>query len=186
MPKWRPNGRQNRLKNWKYVKKGMAKINAEIWCWKMSRFWFWDHFLARSQLPTAIYPHRALEKRKREVKKSFGYTDPWIMRQLSKNTCFFHKIVIENMETYYENWGPRQTKVNPRAPKVNQKEPKQNQKWANGNQKGTNGTQRGAKSEPWGDQNAFAPGPSCGPPQGRVGLRSQSACFLPACTLSPQ
>ena len=26
----------------------------------------------------------------------------------------------------------------------------------------------------------------CGPPQGRVGIGSQSACSLPACTLSPQ
>ena len=30
----------------------------------------------------------------------------------------------------------------------------------------------------------FAPGPGWGPTQGRVGIGSRSACFLPACTLS--
>ena len=47
MPKWRPNGCQDRLKIWKYAKKGMAKINAEIWCWKICKRRFWDHFLDR-------------------------------------------------------------------------------------------------------------------------------------------
>ena len=32
MPKLRPNGGQDRLKIQKYAKKGMAKIDAEIWC----------------------------------------------------------------------------------------------------------------------------------------------------------
>ena len=32
MPKWKPNGGQDRLKIRKYVKKSMAKIDAEIWC----------------------------------------------------------------------------------------------------------------------------------------------------------
>ena len=30
MPKWTPNGGQYQLKIWKYAKKGMAKIDAEI------------------------------------------------------------------------------------------------------------------------------------------------------------
>ena len=33
MPKWRPNGGQNRLKIWKSAKKSMPKFNAEFWCW---------------------------------------------------------------------------------------------------------------------------------------------------------
>ena len=94
MPKWRPNGGQDRLKIWKYAKKGMAKIDAETWCWKMSRFWFWDHFLARSQLPTAIYPHQALEKRIPEIKNSFGLCFEWIQREYCRSYCKMHVNII--------------------------------------------------------------------------------------------
>ena len=54
---------------------------------------------------------------------------------------------------------------------------KMHQKWAKGNQKGANGPKMAPK---------IRPRAVCGPPQGRVGIRSQSACNLPACTLSPQ
>ena len=40
MPKWNPNGGQNRLKIWKYAKKGMPKIDAKIWCWKKCAWLF--------------------------------------------------------------------------------------------------------------------------------------------------
>ena len=106
MPKWRPNGCQDRLKIWKYAKKGMAKINAEIWCWKICKRRFLDHFLDRSQLPTAIFPHRALEKRKREVKTSFGLCFEWIQKDYNRNCYKMHvKIII---------FGPKTFKLSPK------------------------------------------------------------------------
>ena len=47
MPTLRPNGGQDLLKIQKYAKKGMAKIDAEIWGRKMSKYWFWRRFLDR-------------------------------------------------------------------------------------------------------------------------------------------
>ena len=110
MPKWRPNGGQDRLKILKNAKKGMAKIDAEIWCWKKGKSQFRDHFLARSQLPTAIFPHRALEKRKREVKTSFGLCFEWIQKDYNRNCYKMHvKIIIFGPKTFKisSNWHPK-------------------------------------------------------------------------------
>ena len=110
MPKWRPNGGQDRLKIWKYAKKGMAKIDAEIWSLKICKIRFWDHFLDRSQLPTAIFPHWALEKRKREVKTSFGLCFEWIQKDYNRNCCKMHvKIISLGPKTFKisPNWRPK-------------------------------------------------------------------------------
>ena len=89
----------------------MAKINAEnLWWKKKGKSRFWDHFLARSQLPTAIFPHRALEKRKREVKTSFGLCFEWIQKDYNRNCYKMHvKIIIFGPKTFKisSNWHPK-------------------------------------------------------------------------------
>ena len=63
-----------------------------------------------SQLPTAIFPHRALEKRKREVKTSFGLCFEWIQKDYNRNCCKMHvKIIILGTKTFKisPNWRPK-------------------------------------------------------------------------------
>ena len=63
-----------------------------------------------SQLPTAIYPHRALEKRKPEVKTSFGLCFEWIQKDYNWNCCKMHvKTVILGTKTFKisPNWCPK-------------------------------------------------------------------------------
>ena len=63
-----------------------------------------------SQLPTAIFPHRALEKRKREVKTSFGLCFEWIQKDYNRNCYKMHvKIIIFGPKTFKisSNWHPK-------------------------------------------------------------------------------
>ena len=111
------HGSQNPSKIWKipekYRKKRYPKIDVEIWCQKNNErrnlkvFWI---ILGRSQLPTAIFPHRALEKRKREVKTSFGLCFEWIQKDYNRNCYKMHvKIIIFGPKTFKisSNWHPK-------------------------------------------------------------------------------
>ena len=63
-----------------------------------------------SQLPTAIFPHRALEKRKREVKTSFGLCFEWIQKDYNRNCSKMRvKVIILGTETFKisPNWRPK-------------------------------------------------------------------------------
>ena len=63
-----------------------------------------------SQLPAAIFPHRALEKRKREVKTSFGLCFEWIQKDYNRNCYKMHvKIIIFGPKTFKisSNWHPK-------------------------------------------------------------------------------
>ena len=87
--------------------------------------------------------------------------DPWVSKSEGKGT----------------KSEPRDTKS---EPKGTQREPK----GAKSEPAKAKSDPTGAKREPKVSQ--IRPRAVCGPPQGRVEVRSQSACFLPVCTLSPQ
>ena len=91
--------------------------------------------------------------------------DPWVSKSEGKDT----------------KSEPRDTKS---EPKGTQKEPK----GAKSEPAGAKSDPTGAKREPKVSQirHKIRPRAACVPPQGRVGVRSQSAWSLPACTLSPQ
>ena len=87
---------------------------------------------------------------------------------------------MENSKRY-EKWRQGTAKVRKLIPgwgKVKERAPK----WAKGHQKWAKREPKGTKREL--KVSKIRPRAVCGPPQGRVEIGSQSACNLPACTLS--
>ena len=108
-PKWEPKSIQN-LKN--AGKNGIRKLMPKFDTKKIKTNQRKDFLciLDRSQLPTAIFPHRALEKRKREVKTSFGLCFEWIQKDYNRNCYKMHvKIIIFGPKTFKisSNWHPK-------------------------------------------------------------------------------
>ena len=106
-------GAKIRPKSEKYQKNGIRKFMQKIDAKKvlegknLKSVWI---ILGRSQLPTAIFPHRALEKRKREVKTSFGLCFEWIQKDYNRNCYKMHvKIIIFGPKTFKisSNWHPK-------------------------------------------------------------------------------
>ena len=113
IPKCIQNGSQNPSK----ILKIPEKTASENWCRNLmpTKTYFFSSggfssILDRSQLPTAIFPHRALEKRKREVKTSFGLCFEWIQKDYNRNCYKMHvKIIIFGPKTFKisSNWHPK-------------------------------------------------------------------------------
>ena len=99
---WSPTSLENlKICEQNACQKLMLKFGAE----KKANADFEITFLDRSQLPTAIFPHRALEKRKREVKTSFGLCFEWIQKDYNRNCCKMHVKII--------SLGPKTCKISP-------------------------------------------------------------------------
>ena len=90
----------------------MPKFNAKK---KSKRRISW--ILDRSQLPTAMYPHRALEKGKREVRNSCGLC----FERIQKEYC-------SRVSTMAEQIRQNEAKESEREPKGIKKEPKDSEK----------------------------------------------------------